>query len=253
VWHRLVVVLFEVFLFVRGLVFRGRRFRCPCCTTRLRAFTRGGGSFRTRPAAYCPRCNAKARHRRVWMLLAAHTELGQPGSAVRLLHVAPKYGLYRAIRRTEGAAYESVDLTDGPLVTTVADLTALPHASGEFGGIVCVHVLEHVDDDRAAMSEMYRVLKPGGWAVVNVPSRLDQPTHEDPTIVSADARRRAFGEPDHRRVYGADLVSRLTEAGFHVITYRATDLPADTVNVNGLSLDEHVFLCRKPLADGGAP
>ena len=135
----------------------------------------------------------------------------------------------------------------------VGDLTALPHASGEYDGIVCVHVLEHIDDDRAAMSEMYRVVRPGGWAVVNVPVRLDQPTYEDATIVSAEDRRRAFGEADHRRVYGDDLVARLRDVGFDVITYRATDLPADTVTVNGLSRDEHIFFCRRPPAESRAP
>lgn len=234
----------DVFLAGRGLLWRGRRYRCPVCGLGVRDFVRGGGSLRRRPRGYCPGCNAKARHRRVWLHVEAHTDWLQVPT--RLLHVAPEHGPARRLRRSGTVDYESVDIASGPDVTTVASLTDLPHDDASFRGILCIHVLEHLDDDRAAMAEMYRVLMPGGIAVVNVPTDMDRVTYEDPTIVTDNARRAAFGEADHRRVYGSDLPDRLAAAGFEVAVHRADDLPAEAVDRHGLTLDEHVFHCRRP-------
>lgn len=236
-------VLEELYLVVRGLLYLGGRHRCPCCGWRVRAFTAGGGSLLPRERGYCPRCNAKARHRRVWLHLLTSGLLDDP---VRVLHAAPHRSLARALRRTPTVTYESVDLLPLPHVTTIADLTALPHGSGSFDGIVSVHVLEHLDDDRAAIAEMARVLRPGGWAVVNVPCRWDAATYEDAAITTPAARRAAFGEDDHRRVYGRDIVDRLGEAGFEVTVTFPDDLGSDVAERHGLTHDELIFFCRVP-------
>ncbi len=183
------IAIMEGFLALRSLVFTGRRFQCPCCGARVRAFTRGGGSFRTRHGGYCPRCNAKGRHRRVWYHLE-HESSFLAKDGLKLLHVAPKYCLYRRLSRMKGVQYVSIDLQPAPHVGQIADLTRLPFPSGSFDGIICIHVLEHVESDLEAMREMYRVLEPGGVAVVNVPTRLGHPTLEDDTITSPEAASR---------------------------------------------------------------
>lgn len=234
----------ELLLAVRGALFRGDAHECPVCGASIRSFTRGGGSFRPRARGYCPRCNAKARHRRVWVHCRRHTDLFD--REIRLLHVAPKYCLSRRIVRMANVDYVAVDLVAGPHVTLLGDLTDLPLPSESVDAILCVHVLEHIPDDGAAIGEMWRVLRAGGWAVVSVPLDLEAPTFEDPSIVTPEDRRRSFGEADHVRVYGHDISKRFEAAGFETELFRADALEDHVVDRYGLTTDEHVLMCTKP-------
>jgi len=111
--------------------------------------------------------------------------------------------------------------------------------------------LEHIEDDRSAIAEIYRILRPGGWALISVPLRLDQPTYEDVSIVTPADRKAAFGEVSHVRFYGYDLRERLTDAGFVVSLDYASDLDEGKKRRHGLLNDENIFLCRKPHATVG--
>jgi predicted SAM-dependent methyltransferase len=83
--------------------------------------------------------------------------------------------------------------------------------------VICNHILEHVEDDRKALHELHRILRPGGWGVVLVPQDLERDaTFEDDTITSPEERARVFGQYDHRRIYGRDYADRLRECGFEV-------------------------------------
>lgn len=237
----------EAFLTVRSLFFLGGQVECPCCGGRFRSFTHGGGSFRTRENGYCPRCNAKARHRRVWRYLCEHTDLET--AALRILHVSPHFSLGRRLRRMHNIEYAAVDLEPGPHVSRVCDVTDLPFPDAAFDGIICVHVLEHVERDDLAISEMIRVLEPGGWILIDVPLMLDRVTYEDATIVTPQARREAFGEAGHVRVYGTDLVQRLEASGLMVELDRGTDVDLAAQRRNGLMADEHLLFGRKLIVD----
>jgi SAM-dependent methyltransferase len=144
--------------------------------------------------------------------------------------------------------YVSIDLDSRPLVNLQGDVTALPLAGDSFDAIICIHVLEHVDDDRAAMNELFRVLKPGAWALITVPMMLDRPTFEDPTITEPEQRKEAFGETSHVRYYGRDVVERLEASGFVVTVDLGADIDPDVMNRHGLLPDENVLYCVKPLA-----
>ncbi len=112
--------------------------------------------------------------------------------------------------------YVTADLND-PSVDVRMDITNIPYSDCEFDVIVCSHVLEHVSDDRKAISELFRILKPGGWALLLVPidpSRKE--TFEDPTITSPEERLHYFWQEDHVRLYGLDYRDRLEAAGFIV-------------------------------------
>lgn len=240
-------------LFVRGLAFAGRRFVCPCCGWQVRAFVgRWGWGWGAQAASYCPRCNAKARHRRLWLYLdsefladgAWHT--GTRG-ALWLLDVAPWPALARRVRSCRRLNYVGIDLAArGPHVSVRGNVTALPFADARFDIVVCQHVLEHVQDDARALAELFRVTVPGGHVLVSVPIRLDRPTHEDPSVVTPQDRERAFGERSHVRYYGHDLAERLAAAGFRVALDRADSIPEHVRERHGLRTDEHVFHCRRP-------
>ena len=97
------------------------------------------------------------------------------------------------------------------------DLAHIPFPDGTFDAIICNHVLEHIVDDLKAMAELHRVLKPGGWSILQVPISLSlRTTYEDFSIATPKEREEAFGQNDHVRIYGQDYVSRLERAGFKV-------------------------------------
>ena len=168
------------------------------------------------------------RHRLLWLWLHESGLLERRGLAV--LHVAPEWPLQRLLTRLPGVAYHGADLSSR-LASEHFDLTAIPHLDGAFDLILCNHVLEHVSDDRAAMSELLRVLTPNGSALIMVPmARGRERTLEDPAIATAEERLRVYGQEDHVRLYGADFGRRLAEAGFAVRADRMLErLPAATV------------------------
>jgi SAM-dependent methyltransferase len=236
----------KISFFLRGMLFLGRRYRCSCCNWGLRGFVGRSGLFRTNPDGYCPRCNAKARHRRIWLYIVGHQKLF--GRKIRLLEVAPWWALSRRFQAADNIDFVGVDLVrTGPHVTTIGDAASLPLQDCSFDTVICIHVLEHVDDDRQVISELYRVLKPGGSAIVSVPLRLDGATLEDPSITDPEERLRLFGETGHVRFYGLDLTDRLTDAGFKVDLDLAKDVPADVCRRFGLRNDENIFHCQKPV------
>jgi SAM-dependent methyltransferase len=234
----------EAGMALRAVMFAGRRYVCPCCGWHVRGFTWGGASFRTRPLGYCPRCNAKARHRRIWLFLERRTNLF--ADRIRLLEISPKYSFARRFVRMANLEFVGADLDGRPHVAVRTDLTALAMDSETFDAVICVHVLEEIVDDRRGMREIHRVLRPGGWALISVPTRLDRPTYEDPSITSPIDRQREFGEKAHVRVYGGDIVDRLREAGFAVDVDLARDVPPEDRERFGLRDDENIFWCTKP-------
>ncbi len=142
--------------------------------------------------------------------------------------------------------YVAVDHNNHRNIAVKANLPAAPLSSGTFDAALCIHVLEHIQDDRQAMRELFRVLKPGGWAGVSAPIRLDQRTYEDPSITSPEERERAFGETVHVRYYGYDLKDRLEEAGFQVHMYPGAEVDLPSRQMYGLRDDENIFFCTKP-------
>jgi SAM-dependent methyltransferase len=236
--------LVEVGLALRALFFVGTRHTCPCCGWRVRAFTHGGTSWRIRHLGYCPRCNSKARHRRDWLFLEQKTNLFS--DKLSLLCVSPNYCLSRRFKSIPNLRYFGVSDRCRPNICLKMNLAATPIRSATFDAAVCIHVLEHIDNDRRAMGELFRVLKPGGWALITVPIRLEQRTFEDPRITMPEERERAFGERVHVRLYGYDLTDRLREAGFQVHLDLGTGIDEQTREKYGLRNDENVFYCTKP-------
>ena len=193
---------------------RGNAVECPLCGFEARQFADSPWHART----VCPRCRTETRHR----LLAAALKL-LPAyrhekllAGRRVLHFAPEAVIRRFVRARAGQ-YLSADFLRGN-VDLRLDMTHMPEiASGSQDVCIACDVLEHVADDRAALRELHRVLAPGGVAIITVPQQDGlAATYEDPTITTDAGRLAAFGQIDHVRMYGDDVIERMRSAGSRV-------------------------------------
>lgn len=228
---------------LRAFTLRGDAVECPCCGGRFRHFLVAGRPPRWN--ARCPGCGAFERHRLLWLYLRERTRVLE--SPARLLAVAPERALERLLRRVPTLTYVSGDL-GSPLAMVRFDVGALPLRDGTFDAILCTHVLEHVRDARRAMRELYRVLAPGAWALLQSPiDPTRATTYEDPAIVTPESRERAFGQRDHARVFGRDYGDWLRAAGFDVqVEDFARSLGADAITRHALDVDEDIYRCTRP-------
>jgi SAM-dependent methyltransferase len=163
----------------------------------------------------------------------------------RVLDIGPAPGLARAIGKSGDLNYVTVGIDSAyPKISAKGDITELPFADGTFDVVLCQHVLEHVEDDRRSLSEIRRVLRNDGWAVISVPIRPDQATLEDPSVTDPEERTRLFGEPGHVRFYGYDLADRIKDAGLDPILQPGEQVSDDECRAFGLRKDENLFLCH---------
>ena len=230
-----------------SLLYRGNRVTCPVCDGDFRKFVpRIQPAGPNRSGARCPRCGAHERHRHLWLFLASRPELVE--RRLRVLHFAPEGGISRRLRDRPNLDYVASDLLAAPPAVQ-ADITRLPFADGSVDVIICSHVLEHVPDDRRALRELRRVLRPEGWAVLLVPIDLQRAvTFEDPTILQPRHRERAFGKVDHVRVYGRDFPERLASASFDVHDEsQQTRLGPEQARRYGLKRHDQIFLATPRL------
>ena len=222
-----------------GLFYVGRGRECPVCRTRRRRFLPYGYVV-SRADALCPSCLSLERHRLLWLYLTRETDL--LGRSQRILHIAPEVCLMERLLRQQAADYTTADL-ESPLAQLHFDVLQIPLPDASYDVLICNHLLEHVADDRRALGEFYRILRPGGWGILLSPvDRSRAETFEDESITDPAERTRIFGQYDHRRIYGRDYGDRLREAGFAVeeIDYAARfseaertlyALPADWIYV----------------------
>jgi SAM-dependent methyltransferase len=230
---------------------------CPFCGERSRNFGPAGLDIPVlkerhvvgagyRPYAVCPRCHSLDRERLIYLYLMKKTKVFRRN--LTLLHVAPERNLQHVLAARENIDYHSVDISSTSADASM-DIMYLGYRAGSFDVVICNHVLEHVSDDKKAMSELRRVLKPGGWAILQVPISLslDQ-TYENPLIVAPGDRERLFGQSDHVRIYGKDYRDRLEQTGFLVrVQSSKREFGESACRRYGLIRDENLYVCHKPL------
>lgn len=179
-----------------------------------------------------------------WLFLTGRTDLLDGGK--RLLHVAPEVCFRRSLERLPNITYLSADY-DSALAMERMDIMNIEYPDESFDVVLCNHVLEHVADDGQAMREIFRVLRSGGWSLLQVP--LDpsrEHTFEDPSVTDPRERQRVFGQYDHVRIYGRDYPRRLEQEGFEVtVDEFAKDLPRAMIDELGLDTAETIYLARK--------
>ena len=233
---------------IRALPYRGSGRSCPVCDAKAKAFLPFGSPRRRE--ALCWRCHSLERQRFLWHFLETRCKPNYSNDA-GFLHIAPESCLAIGLRRWYPTGYVSADLLRDD-VDVKLDITNSHLADERFDMICCSHVLEHVEDDRAALREIYRMLKAGGTALIMVPI-TEEVTFEDPEVTSPEEREEKFGQSDHVRAYGRDFVDRVAEvAGAHMSVVRPEDiLDRDSLLRMGINdLAGEIFLMQKPPAGG---
>ena len=230
---------------VMGLFYRGRGVVCPLCGAKYRKFL-PYGYVQSRANALCPKCLSLERHRLLWLYLTRETDLLT--AFPRTLHIAPEVCIMRHLKshfKSRPGQYLTADL-ESPLADLHFDVQQIPLEDNSVDVVLCNHILEHVADDRKALRELHRILKPGGWGILLSPVDRDyEQTFEDDSIVDPDERTRIFGQYDHRRIYGQDYIDRLREAGFEAadIDYAAS-LP-EAERLRYALPEDHIYMVYK--------
>ena len=228
---------------VLAIYMRGSRYTDPIDGRSFRKFLPYGYE-KPRENVLSPSTLSLERHRLLWLYL--QNETGFFKSALRVLHFAPEQAFYKRFRNLKHLDYTTTDLLS-PLADVKADICNLPFDQDSFDVILCNHVLEHIPDDTTAMRELYRVMKPGGWGIFQIPQDLSRiETFEDDSITDKKERAKIFGQYDHVRIYGRDYFDKLRSAGFKVREIDYTSQLADEeVNRYRLAKGEIIPLVEK--------
>lgn len=239
-------------VYLTGKMFPPRKLHaCPACGRSFPYFypivSGSHFSFNTQ----CPYCKSHERHRAQWLYYNEYTGLFQ-GRGSTVLHCEPEEIFFRKLYRNEGVDYYPVDkceeyTVDGERMRDYVDLTELPYEDDKFDYILCNHVLEHIPDEKRALSELKRVLKPEGVAFLSVPIDFERAnTLENPAYNTYVLRLKYYGQCDHVRLYGRDFQKRLENAGFHVNCIRIKDLYSkEDIWKYGLQETEEIYSCKK--------
>ena len=194
---------------------RGDRFTDPIDGRSFRKFLPYGYG-KQRENALSPSTLSLERHRLMWLFLRDNTNFFTAAKKLKVLHIAPEQCFLDIFRKQQNLNYITSDL-ESPIADVKADICDLPFKENEFDIVFCNHVLEHISNDTKAMQELYRVLKPGGFGIFQIPQDLSKAiTFEDNTITDRKERAKLFGQYDHVRVYGRDYFDKLRSIGFKV-------------------------------------
>jgi len=234
---------------ISKVIFSGKNVICPICKSKFRIFS----PYLDRKNARCLNCGSLERHRLLWNYLNERTDIFSNQGTLKLLHFAPEKLFYNIFSKNKQIEYFPCDLFPERFAyednrqPIKADITSIPFEENFFDIVICNHVLEHIIDDRLAMSELFRVMKKGGWGIFQVPIDYNREnTYEDFTITSPEGRKKAFGLREHVRWYGRDYKNRLASVGFKV---KEDDyvfqLSSEEIKKYGLDSSEFIYYCTK--------
>lgn len=228
---------------VLSLFLKGSKFTDPIDGKSFKTFLPYGYGTQ-RNNVLSPSTLSLERHRLLWLYLKNETDFFT--TKKRVLHFAPEQAFYKRFRKMKNLDYVTTDL-NSPLADVKADICNLPFDDNIFDIILCNHVLEHIPDDTKAMQELYRVLKPGGFGIFQIPQDLNREnTFEDNAITDKKERAKIFGQYDHVRIYGRDYFDKLRSIGFKVkeVDYTTT-LAEDDIKTYCLAKGEIIPIVFK--------
>ncbi|CAI8162520.1 MAG: Ubiquinone/menaquinone biosynthesis C-methyltransferase UbiE [Bacteroidota bacterium] len=229
------------------LWYRGNTFTDPINGKSYRKFL-PYGYVKIRPNVLSPGTLSLERHRLIWLYLKKETDFFQTPSKV--LHMAPEKAFISRLKKLPHLDYISCDL-ESPLADIKADICALPFEDCSFDWVLCNHVLEHITNDTKAMQELYRVLKPGGKALLQVPLNPKRnTTFQDNSITDKATRTKIFGQYDHVRIYGMDYFEKLRTIGFQVNELQFGKTLSDEERARyAVVKTEYIPVCERPIED----
>ena len=219
---------------------------CPVCEQKIRLYLPFGVSLRKN--AQCPVCKTVERHRFMWLYFKRKTNIFATGGGggLSMLHFAPEFGLYNEFSKMSNIDYYPVDFNPSFHLNlkAVIDIQNISYEDNKFDVIICSHVLEHIPNDRKAIQELYRVLKPGGTAYIMVPISNSDTTYEAPAHNTTELRLQHYGQGDHVRQYGKDFIEKL--ALFDVKAVTNTQIFSDDeIHEYSMMANDQLFVCIK--------
>lgn len=225
------------------LVFKGNTYEDPIDGKRFSKFLPYGYG-KQRPNVLSPSTLSLERHRLLWLFLKNETDFFN--KPLKVLHFAPEQAFYKRFKNLKNLDYTTTDL-NSPIADVKADICDLPFQNNIYDVVICNHVLEHIQDDTKAMREIFRILKHGGMAVLQIPQDLDRAkTYEDDSITDPQERAEIFGQYDHVRIYGRDFFDKLRTIGFKVDEVDYTSKMSDEdINRYRLAKGEIIPVCYK--------
>ncbi|MBK7128988.1 MAG: methyltransferase domain-containing protein [Crocinitomicaceae bacterium] len=241
----LLIRLSYVFRLFAPLLYKGDKVECPVCERKFRKFLSYGSDVAHRENVLCPYDLTLERHRVMWLYLKQKTDFfTQPGLAV--MHIAPEQCFHKKFKKQKNLNYTTGDLVS-PIADLHFDLHNIPLQDNQYDVIFCNHVMEHVKDDLQCMKELYRILKPGGWGIMQVPiDATRNETYEDWSITSPEEREKHFWQKDHVRLYGLNYPKRLAEAGFQVeVVDFSKEIPSAQFEKFRIPKEELLYVVRK--------
>lgn len=229
---------------ILDLWYRGQKHLDPINGKSYRSFLPYGYN-KPRPNVLSPGTLSLERHRLFWLYLVKETDFFS--QTAKVLHLAPEQAFLGRFKKLKNLDYITADI-ESPLADVKADICNLPFENDSFDWIFCNHVLEHIEDDQKALSELFRVMKPNGKAILQVPLDTEREhTYEDFNIKEPAERARVFGQYDHVRIYGLDYLNRLKDAGFDASIMRyAQQLTDEERHLYRIPINEVIPIAVKP-------
>jgi SAM-dependent methyltransferase len=186
----------------------------------------------------CPKCGSLARTRRLWSLLEDKI------SEKKILHFSPSKSIKPKLESIANIEYVTTDYAGEFKANKKLNIVAIDEPNNTYDLIICYHILEHIEHDLKAMTELLRILKPGGTCLIQTPFKTGE-IYEDETIKTEEERLVHFGQEDHVRVYSVDgLIQRLESVGFktHLLEFNEIEN-----NSNGFEIEERSIEAVKPI------
>ncbi|MDC1186437.1 methyltransferase domain-containing protein [Crocinitomicaceae bacterium] len=227
------------------LIYRGNNVSCPVCGKSYRKFLSYGSEVAHREGVLCPGDLTLERHRLMWLYLRDFSDFFTK-SNLKVLHMAPEQCFLDKFKAQKNLDYLTADIVS-PIADIHFDLHNIPIEDNRFDIVFCNHVMEHVDDPNQCMSELFRVMRLGGWAIMQVPQDFSrETTYEDKSITSPEEREKHYWQKDHVRLFGKDYPDYMRRAGFEIEEFHPKEkLGAELFEKYRLQPSEILYIARK--------